>query len=89
MASAPVTRPATSTGRPTGPAATAAPAGSSPVTPPVVETPAVFLCEDDVRQAVKEGRTLLVSEKTIITPAARDLANAHNVLRYAGVRPLA
>ena len=78
-----------SSGRPTGPAATAAPAGSSPVTPPVVETPAVFLCEDDVRQAVKEGRTLLVSEKTIITPAARDLANAHNVLRYAGVRPLA
>jgi acetaldehyde dehydrogenase (acetylating) len=76
-------------GRPTGVAAAAAPARSSPVTPPVVETPAVFLCEDDVRQAVKEGRTLLVSEKTIITPAARDLANAHNVLRYAGVRPLA
>ncbi len=77
---------------PAPPSPRVAPAPASP-TPPLgtkaaAETPAAFLCEDDVRQAVKDGRTLLVSEKTIITPAARDLADANNVLRYAGVRPL-
>ena len=68
------------------PAPAAAPATPAPPPAPA-EQPAAFLCEDDVRQALREGRTLLVSERTIITPAARDLAEAHRVLRYAGVRP--
>jgi hypothetical protein len=40
---------------------------------------AEFVCEEDVRQAVKLGRTIVVGERTIITPAARDLASAHRV----------
>src|SRR5690606_19813964 len=59
-----------------------APAASRPTpapspAPAPAEQPLAFLCEDDVRQALREGRTLLVSERTIITPAARDLAEAH------------
>ena len=40
---------------------------------------AEFVCEEDVRQAVKLGRTIVIGERTIITPAARDLASAHRV----------
>jgi acetaldehyde dehydrogenase (acetylating) len=43
------------------------------------EGPVGFVCEDDVRAAVKAGRKLLVNEKTIITPAARDLGEAQKV----------
>ena len=52
---------------------------------PAVEIPATFVCEDDVRQAIREGRTILVSERTIITPAARDLGESQRILRLAGV----
>jgi acetaldehyde dehydrogenase (acetylating) len=37
-----------------------------------------FVCEDDVRQAVRQGRTLVVGPRTIVTPAARDAGNAQN-----------
>ena len=43
-----------------------------------------FVCEDDVRRAVREGRKLLVSEKTIVTPAARDAGEAEKVFVHAG-----
>jgi acetaldehyde dehydrogenase (acetylating) len=33
-----------------------------------------FVCEEDVRQAIRLGRTIAIGERTIITPAARDLA---------------
>jgi len=46
--------------------------------------PEQFVCEDDVRRAVREGRKLLVSEKTIVTPAARDAGEAAKVFVYAG-----
>ena len=46
--------------------------------------PEQFVCEDDVRKAVKEGKKLLVSEKTIVTPAARDAGEAAGVFVYAG-----
>jgi hypothetical protein len=42
-------------------------------------TPLDFVCEDDVRQAMKQGRKLVVGERTIVTPAARDLAEQHRV----------
>jgi acetaldehyde dehydrogenase (acetylating) len=42
-----------------------------------------FVCEEDVRQAIRLGRTILVGERTIITPAARDLANPHRILVQA------
>ena len=48
--------------------------------------PEQFVCEDDVRRAVREGRKLLVSEKTIVTPAARDAGEAAKVFVYAGWR---
>jgi hypothetical protein len=54
-----------------------------PVAAPQAQAPAgqpvAFVCEDDVRQAIKERRQILVGERTIITPSARDLAAAHRV----------
>jgi hypothetical protein len=45
-----------------------------------VGPPADFICEDDVRRAAREGRTLLVGPRTILTPAARDAGGAFDVL---------
>jgi len=63
-----------------------APAGPDGAAPPNSPgTSAVeFVCEEDVRQAVRHGRKILVSERTIITPAARDLAEMHRVFVSAG-----
>jgi acetaldehyde dehydrogenase (acetylating) len=69
--------PAPAAGVPPPPARVAPPATA-------VEKPAAFVCEDDVRQAKKEGRTLLVNERTIITPAARDLGDSDRIFRHAG-----
>ncbi len=41
--------------------------------------PVEFVCEDDVRQAVEAGRGIAVNDRTIITPAARDLGERHRV----------
>lgn len=38
-----------------------------------------FVSEADVREAIAQGRKIAVGEKTIVTPAARDLADAHGV----------
>ena len=46
--------------------------------------PEKFVCEDDVRLAVKEGRKLLIGERTIVTPAARDAAEAAKIFIHAG-----
>ena len=46
-------------------------------------TPAEFICEDDVRAALRSGRKLLVGEQTIITPAARDLGESQKVFQQA------
>jgi acetaldehyde dehydrogenase (acetylating) len=43
-----------------------------------------FVSEEDVRAAVKAARKLLVDEKTIITPSARDLGDAHKVFVHRG-----
>ncbi len=56
--------------------------GARPEPPiPDQSEPAVvdFVCEEDVRQAIKAKRTILIGEKTIVTPAARDMADAHRV----------
>jgi acetaldehyde dehydrogenase (acetylating) len=45
--------------------------------------PLDFVCEDDVRVALQAGRKLVVSERAIVTPSARDLAEAHHVLVVA------
>jgi acetaldehyde dehydrogenase (acetylating) len=49
--------------------------------------PLDFVCEDDVRAAIRAGRKLLVSERAIVTPAARDLAEEHRVFSVAPWRP--
>jgi acetaldehyde dehydrogenase (acetylating) len=38
-----------------------------------------FVCEEDVRQAIRLNRKILIGERTIVTPSARDLANAHRI----------
>ncbi len=53
-------------------------------TPPPSDPPVDFVCEEDVRQAVKAGRKIVIGERTIVTPAARDLAGTHGVFVDAG-----
>ena len=63
----------------------------SPVTPatrpqtvPTGGEPAVdFVCEEDVRTALAAGRKLVIGEKTIVTPAARDLGESQRVFVQA------
>ncbi len=57
-------------------------APEAPKAPPA--EPEKFVCEDDVRQAVKAGRKLLISERTIVTPAARDAGEAAKVFLHVG-----
>src|SRR5712671_5930429 len=40
---------------------------------PADQKPLEFVCEDDVRRAIQAGQKLVVSERAIVTPAARDL----------------
>jgi acetaldehyde dehydrogenase (acetylating) len=39
-----------------------------------------FVCEDDVREALRLGRTIRLAPRAIVTPAARDLGEARGVL---------
>jgi len=50
---------------------------------PANQTPLDFVCEDDVRQAIRAGRKIIVSERAIVTPAARDLGEQHRVFSVA------
>jgi acetaldehyde dehydrogenase (acetylating) len=61
-----------------------APLKVDPTRPTTKESaPLDFVCEDDVRSAIRAGRKLVVSERAIVTPAARELAEAHKVLAVA------
>jgi acetaldehyde dehydrogenase (acetylating) len=62
-----------------------APGPAAPAADAAPEPPATFVCEEDVRQAVKLGRRIPVGERTIITPAARDLGQTHGVFLTPGV----
>jgi acetaldehyde dehydrogenase (acetylating) len=75
-----VTSPAKEAGRESG-----LPAGqvSNPASPGD-QVPADFICEEDVRAALKNGRKLVVGERTIVTPSARDLGEAQKVFVQAG-----
>src|SRR5688572_10768460 len=50
---------------------------------PSVQTAADFVCEDDVRQAIKQNRKIVIGERSIVTPAARDLGEQHRVFIQA------
>ena len=39
-----------------------------------------FVCEADVRQAMKENRKIYIGARTIVTPSARDLAVPSDIL---------
>jgi acetaldehyde dehydrogenase (acetylating) len=41
--------------------------------------PVEFVCEDDVRMALAHGRKIIVSDRTIVTPSARDLGESRQV----------
>jgi acetaldehyde dehydrogenase (acetylating) len=63
------------------------PSSPTPTSPRAsTERPVDFVCEDDVRQAVREGRKIVIGERTIVTPAARDLGEQHRVLVQAGLK---
>ena len=47
------------------------------------QAPLDFVCEEDVRLAIQAGRKLVVSERAIVTPAARDLGEQHRVFSVA------
>jgi acetaldehyde dehydrogenase (acetylating) len=69
------------------PAQSAQPAPSAVAAVPVPHAAVLdFVCEEDVRRAVEGGQTLLVSERAIVTPAARDLGESHGIFRVAGVQ---
>jgi acetaldehyde dehydrogenase (acetylating) len=68
------------------PAAEMRPKPESPAkseVPAPVEKPTDFVCEDDVRQAIRQNRKIVIGERTIVTPAARDLAEAHRIFVQA------
>jgi acetaldehyde dehydrogenase (acetylating) len=80
-AAAPAPAPVAVAPPPPAPAPTAAPAPppAAPKAAAPAEKPAEFVCEEDVRQAVKAGRKILIGERTIVTPAARDLGEQQRV----------
>ena len=65
------------------PASPPAPQASAVAATAAPTKPVDFVCEDDVRQAVRQGRKILVGEKSIVTPAARDLGEEHHVFTQA------
>ncbi|MGE0392833.1 MAG: aldehyde dehydrogenase family protein [Vicinamibacterales bacterium] len=65
----------------------ARPAGAAPAPGPSVAqsaAPVAFVCEEDVRAALRNGQTIPVSDRTIVTPSARELGDAHRILVHAG-----
>lgn len=59
---------------------------AGPTTPGLTSGPSApldFVCEEDVRAAMRSGRTLVLSERAIVTPAARELGDAHRVFEQA------
>jgi acetaldehyde dehydrogenase (acetylating) len=57
----------------------ASPAPPTALVTPVPQAPVAFVCEDDVREAVKTNRKLVIGERTIVTPAARELGEEKQV----------
>jgi len=43
------------------------------------QKPAAFVCEDDVRQALRAGLKIVLDSRSIVTPAARDLGEEKRV----------
>jgi hypothetical protein len=92
-APAPFAPSAPSAPAPFAPSAPLAPAPSAPLAPlaplaptaksPEPQAPTDFVCEEDVRLAVRQARKIVIGERTIVTPAARDLGEQHRVFVQA------
>jgi len=54
------------------------PAPTAPPEPPA--KPVDFVCEADVRAAIREDRKISIGPRTIVTPSARDLAGPSDIL---------
>jgi acetaldehyde dehydrogenase (acetylating) len=70
---------------PAAPALVATP-GPTPNPAPPLEKPSDFVCEEDVRQALRQGRKIVIGERSIVTPAARDLGEQHRLFVEASWR---
>ena len=72
-------------GGPSSPAPNVEPKTAPSAAPEVKRdaAPAEFVCEDDVRTAIRTGQKVLIGEKTIITPSARDLGESARVFVQA------
>jgi acetaldehyde dehydrogenase (acetylating) len=63
------------------PAAAAALPPPAPVPAPPARPQTVdFVCEDDVRTALRQKQKIFIGPKSIVTPSARDLASQHDIL---------
>ena len=62
---------------------TSTPPTDRPMSAPTVQKATDFVCEDDVRQAVRQGRKIVIGDHTIITPAARDVGEEHRIFVQA------
>jgi len=71
------------TATPTIAAAASAPAAAPAQAPAPAINITDFVCEEDVRAAMKQQRKIYVGPKTIITPSARDLAERNDILVLA------
>jgi len=58
-----------------------APTGPPPARQPV--TIVDFVCEQDVREAIRQSRKIYIGPKTIVTPSARELASGSDILVLA------
>jgi acetaldehyde dehydrogenase (acetylating) len=56
------------------------PAATSPAPPPPPLPIADFVCEDDIRQAIRKDVKIYIGPKTILTPSARDLGAQYDIL---------
>ena len=60
-------------------AAAAPPLSSYKELQPAAGKPVAFVCEDDVRIAIDSKSHIVLGRKTIVTPSARELGEAHDV----------
>jgi acetaldehyde dehydrogenase (acetylating) len=61
------------------PAAVPARESSAAAAPPPPSQVLDFVCEEDVRAALRAGRRIRLGPKAIVTPAARELAETHGI----------
>jgi hypothetical protein len=64
-----------------------APRSTEPPAPPKAPEPATpivdFVCENDVRDAIRSSRKIYIGAKTIVTPSAREVGEQFGILVLA------